>query len=82
MIIDARAAIKAFESLTALDILATQGYDPTTPKVKRAAKYLELWRTATLKKLLAEANAYGAAHGSPEVGWAYLRDLIQKELQK
>lgn len=37
------ASIKPMETLTALEVLAVMGYDPTTPKVKRAAEYLELW---------------------------------------
>lgn len=41
--------IKPMESLSALEVLAAMGYDPTTPKVKRAAEYLELWRQKSVE---------------------------------
>lgn len=44
-----QAQIKPMESLTALEVLAAVGYDPTTPKVKRAAEYLELWREKSIE---------------------------------
>lgn len=47
-LIDA-AHITPMDKLTALEMLATQGYDPTTPKVKRAAQYLELWREKSVE---------------------------------
>jgi hypothetical protein len=43
------ASIKPMESLSALEMLAAMGYDPTTPKVKRAAEYLELWRQKSVE---------------------------------
>lgn len=44
-----QANIKPMETLSALEVLAAMGYDPATPKVKRAAEYLELWRQASIE---------------------------------
>jgi len=41
--------IRPMESFSALEILAVHGYNPETPKVKRAAEYLELWREKSIE---------------------------------
>jgi hypothetical protein len=41
--------IKPMEKLTALEMLAAHGYNPATPKVKRLAEYLELWREKSIE---------------------------------
>lgn len=43
------ASITPMEKMSALQVLAAVGYDPTTPKVKRAAEYLELWREKSIE---------------------------------
>lgn len=48
MIIDAKN-IKPLETFTALQVLEAVGYDLGSPKVKRAAEYLELWREKSLE---------------------------------
>jgi hypothetical protein len=48
MIINAKT-LKPMNELSALQVLAAVGYDPETPKVKRAAEYLELWREKSIE---------------------------------
>lgn len=51
--------IRPMEELSALELLAAHGYNPDTPKVKRVAEYLELWR---------EKSIEAAKNSEPEEG--------------
>lgn len=73
------ANIKPLETFTALEVLATQGYDPTKPKVKRAAEYLELWRQKTVE--VAKATPAPVDKVGGEAAEQRLMDAVLRESQ-
>jgi hypothetical protein len=41
--------LKPIDTFSALEVLTVVGYDPDSPKVKRAAQYFELWREMSIE---------------------------------